>query len=63
MAISTQKWRTLRDLQIRPSVRTRVDDCIAFVQGREPAISLAAEAGLTVEDMEQMTATRGSPPR
>ena len=55
MAISTQRWRTLRDLQIRPSVRTWVDDCTAFVQGREPAISLAAEAGRIVEDMEQMS--------
>ena len=41
MAVLTGKWRILRDLPSRPSVRTWVDDCTAFAQGREPAVQLA----------------------
>jgi hypothetical protein len=56
MAVFTGKWRTLRDLptSTTPSVRSWVDDCTAFVPGREAAVNLAAEAGATVEAMESM---------
>ena len=54
MAVLTGKWRMLRDLQSQPSVRSWVDDCTAFVQGREAAVNLAEEAGRTIQAMEQM---------
>ena len=55
IAVLTRKWRILRDLPTQPSVRTWVDDCAAFVQGREGAVNLATEAGHTVETMEKMS--------
>ena len=54
MAVLTGKWRILRDLPSQPSVRSWVDDCTAFVQGREAAVNLAAEAGRTAEGMQLM---------
>ena len=55
LAIITQPWRRLRGLQSRPSARTWVDDCTAYVQGGEAAVELAAEAGRTAEDMQAMS--------
>ena len=54
MAVLTGKWRILRDLPSQPSVRSWVDDCTAFVQGREAAVNLAEEAGRTAEGMQMM---------
>ena len=51
MAILTGRWRILRDLPTQPSVRSWVDDCTAFVQGRAPAVNLAEEAGRTAVSM------------
>ena len=55
LAIITQPWRLLRDLQSGPSARTWVDDCTAYVQGRGAAVDLAAEAGRTAADMQVMS--------
>ncbi len=55
IAILTGKWRILRDLPTKPSVRSWVDDCTAFIQGREAAVNLATEAGATIEAMAKMS--------
>ena len=55
LAVVTQQWRQLRDMQARPSVRTWVDDCTAFVQGEAAAIELAGEAGRKAEEMQGMS--------
>ena len=55
IAILTGKWRILQDLPTKPSVRSWVDDCTAFVHGREAAVNLATEAGVTIEAMEKMS--------
>ena len=55
MAVVTQPWRRqLRMLPSRPSVRTRVDDCAAFVQGAAAAIGLAGAAGRAATSRECM---------
>ena len=61
LAVVTQQWRQLRDMQARPSVRTWVDDCAAFVQGEAAAIELAGEAGRKAEEMQTMSLTVNRP--
>ena len=54
MAVVTQPWRRqLRLLPARPSVRTWVDDCTAFVLGEAAAVGLAGAAGRTAASMER----------
>jgi len=55
LALVTQEWRFLRDLQSAPSVRTWVDDCTAFVQGKQAAVELAAEGRWRAERMQDMS--------
>ena len=55
LAILTQPWRKrLRAMPSAPSVRTWVDDCSTFVQGRVAAVAMAGQAGRTAEDMQLM---------
>jgi hypothetical protein len=55
LSIVTQPWRLLRHGQARPSVRTWVDDCTAFVQGEQAAVELAGEAARKAEEMQTMS--------
>ncbi len=53
LAVVTQTWRKqLRNLPVRPSSRTWVHDCTAFVQGAVGAIGFAGEAGRTAGTVE-----------
>ena len=61
LAIVTQQWRLLRDMQAGPSVRTWVDDCTAFVRGEAAAVELAGEAGRKAEEMQTMSLTVNRP--
>jgi hypothetical protein len=61
LAIVTQQWRLLRDMQAGPSVRTWVDDCTAFVQGETAAVELAGEAGRKAEEMQTMSLSVNRP--